>query len=131
MSRADVRAKELECESSILEAAQIAGWRRHGERAAMGKTKGYRTPIKGEPGWPDLVLARRGQIVAAELKRDPNTPSEDQLKWLAHLDSRPTVVALVLWVPDQMDQFNARLFERTFSWIPLDLSITWHARLEL
>lgn len=119
----DVRAKELACEASILEAAQIAGWRRHGERAAMGKTKGYRTPIKGEPGWPDLVLARRGQIVAAELKRDPNEPTDAQIAWLNVLDNPPHVVALVLWVPEQMDEFNTRLFNRPFSWVPLERTL--------
>lgn len=123
MTGVDVRAKELECERTILDAAQIAGWRRHGERAAMGKTKGYRTPIKGEAGWPDLVLARRGQFVVAELKRDPNEPTDEQVAWLTILDNRPHVVALVLWVPDEMDAFNTRLFNRPFAWRPLEQTI--------
>lgn len=119
-----LRAKELECEATILEAAQIAGWRRHGERPAMSK-KGHKTPIKGEAGWPDLILVKGAQMVCVELKRWPRTPDPAQIAWLEKLDKIPGVVALVLWVPEQMDEFNAQLFTagapamRRFVWVPL------------
>lgn len=116
MSATDLRARELECEGTILQAAEMAGWRRHGERAAVSRKK-WSTPIKGDAGWPDLVLANGTQVIAAELKRYPNEPTDDQLTWLRMLDNRPHVVALVLWVPEQMDTFNTQLFTRhTFEW---------------
>lgn len=111
-------ALELDCEKSVLEAAQIAGWRRHGERAARTK-KGWVTPVKGEPGWPDLVLVKGPMMVAAELKRPGNKPTPDQVAWLEAFDRLPGCIALVLWVPVQMDEFNNRLFARRFWWAPL------------
>lgn len=115
MTVTGLRALELECEATILEAARLAGWFRHGERAAVSRKK-WSTPIKGDAGWPDLVLARAGQVVAAELKRHPNTVSDEQRAWLVRLDNRPWVTALVLWVPEQMDEFNTELFRRDFDW---------------
>lgn len=109
---ADARAKELECERTILDAAKIAGWRRHGERPAMSK-KGYRTPIKGEAGWPDLVLVKAGWMLAVELKRRPNKPDPEQIEWLRALDKVPGIIAMLVWVPEDMDQFNAALFCQT------------------
>lgn len=109
MSVAAERAHELACEQTILEAAKLAGWRRHGERPAMSK-KGYRTPIKGEPGWPDLILVKNGWMIAAELKRHPNAPDAEQIEWLRVLSHVPGVLALLVWVPEDMDAFNAALF---------------------
>lgn len=109
------RAHELLCERTILEAAQIAGWRRHGERPARDK-KGYKTPIKGEAGWPDLILAKGAVLIAAELKRWPREPDPEQVLWLERFEAVPGCRALVLWVPDEMDEFNAQLFARRFVW---------------
>lgn len=106
-----VRAHELDCERSILEAAELAGWRRHGERPAQSK-KGWRTPIKGEPGWPDLVLVKGRWMLAVELKRKPNAPDDDQLAWLAALGNVPGILPLLVWVPEEMDDFNTALFGR-------------------
>ncbi len=47
----------------------------HAERAAWTE-KGYRTPIQGNPGWPDLVL---------ELKSATGKTSPEQKAWLAAL----------------------------------------------
>ena len=104
-----VRAAELDCERTILQAAQIAGWRRHGE--GIGFQRGRkRTPIKGDAGWPDLILAKSTWLLAVELKRKPNTVDDEQWKWLRALDGVPGVLALVVWVPEDQDDFIAALF---------------------
>lgn len=105
-----LRAVELECERTILDAAAISGWRRHGERVAMSR-KGWRTPVKGEVGWPDLVLARPGVLIVAELKRKPNEPDPEQLEWLRLLDTVPGCWGLLVWVPEDQDDFCHALFE--------------------
>jgi hypothetical protein len=104
----NARAHEVDCEATILEAAQIGGWRRHGERPAQSK-KGWRTPIKGEAGWPDLILVKTGNMLAVELKRHPNEVEPEQLAWLRALDRVPGVLGLVVWVPEDMDYFNTAL----------------------
>lgn len=110
-------AHELEYEATILSAAQTAGWRRHGERPAQSK-KGWRTPIKGEAGWPDLFLVRGPEAVAAELKviRPGNVPTTDQIAWIEKLAAVPGITALVLWLPRELDLFNTALFGRPFVW---------------
>jgi hypothetical protein len=110
-SLAQARAKELECEQTILSAAKIAGWRRHGERPAQSRKK-WSTPIKGDPGWPDLVLVRGPVMLCVELKRHPNTVDPEQLEWLRVLGKVPGVWALLVWVPEDMDAFNEALFGR-------------------
>ena len=37
------------------------------------------------PGWPDLVLARRGVVLFRELKTDKGKVSEEQIWWLDQL----------------------------------------------
>ena len=40
---------------------------------------------RSTPGFPDLVLARDGKLVFAELKSEGNSPSEAQQHWLNEL----------------------------------------------
>ena len=58
----------------------------HAERAAWTE-KGYRTPIQGNPGWPDLVLAHpvKGKFLVLELKSATGKTSPEQKAWLAAL----------------------------------------------
>lgn len=107
-----LRPGELQCERTIIEAARIAGWRIHGERAAMNRSGRYATPIKGDRGFPDLILVRDGEMIAVELKRKPNKVEADQKAWLNALDDVPGVTALVVFVPEQMDAFIATLFRK-------------------
>lgn len=107
-----LRPAELQCERTIIEAARIAGWRVHGERAAMNRSGRYATPIKGDRGFPDLILVRDGEMIAVELKRKPNKVEADQKAWLDVLGAVPGVTALVVWVPEQQDAFIASLFKK-------------------
>ena len=45
-------------------------------------TKSYRTPYEGDPGLPDLILARDGVVLLVELKSRTGRPTVDQTKWL-------------------------------------------------
>lgn len=44
--------------------------------------KGWRTPIIGDPGFPDLVLARQGFVWFWEVKSATGKASPAQDKWL-------------------------------------------------
>lgn len=106
------RPSELQCERTIIEAARIAGWRIHGERTAIRQSGRYSTPIKGHPGFPDLILVRDGELLAVELKRKPNRVEAGQQAWLDALGEVPGVTAIVVWVPEQQDAFIASLFKQ-------------------
>jgi len=100
------RATEDECEDTIVAAASLLGYRVHVERKARTR-RGWRTPIKGHPGWPDLVIVGHGRLIVAELKRKPNRLDPDQAVWLDALRNVTGSVLDVqlLWVPEQMQSF--------------------------
>lgn len=102
---------ELQCEATIIEAARRFGWLVHGERPARAADGSYSTPIKGDPGWPDLVLVRNGELIVRELKRLGNKPTQAQLDWLAAL-RLAGVDAEILVVPKDMDRFIEWLARR-------------------
>lgn len=97
------RATELEAEATIIELATALGYRVHGARPAPSK-KGWRTPIKGQKGFPDLVICGGSVLLIVELKRHPNRVEPEQERWLAAL-SYAGVDARVVWVPEQLDEF--------------------------
>lgn len=72
---------EADLQARVLHLAHLRGWRCVHLRPAR-TTTGWRTPYEGDPGLPDLVLARRGIVQLAELKSDHGTPTADQLRWL-------------------------------------------------
>lgn len=103
---AKIRATELQCETTILDAAARCGWLRHGERTVRvnAGARGYATPVKGDVGFPDLVLAHRTLplVVIVELKRTPNTVEPDQQLWIDRLRAAGLDVR-VWWVPEDLD----------------------------
>lgn len=101
------RATELACEDTIVRAAKLGGWRVHAERASRTASGRHATAIKGHKGWPDLVLAREGIVIVAELKRKPNKVEDDQRAWLSQLNA--AVPTFVWWVPEQLDMVTAAL----------------------
>ena len=108
---ATVRPSELDCERTIIDAARLGGWRVHGERSAMNRRGRYATPIKGDVGFPDLILCRGSRLMALELKRWPRTPDPAQLDWLAAL-ALAGADARVVYVPDELDALCQELANR-------------------
>ncbi len=87
---------EKDFQDNVIELAQILGWRIAHFRPAMTK-HGWRTPMIGNPGFPDLVLAKAGQVITAELKSEKGKLTEDQAKWLAELSG----TAPASWLPSE------------------------------
>lgn len=115
------RMTEDDLLEAIVDLAKTLHWQAyHALPARTGR--GYRTAMVGDVGFPDLVLAKRGHLVFAELKGHDargtlGKPTPAQLRWLAELsgtgadewemdmqvtidaeEGRTTVVAL--WSPE-------------------------------
>lgn len=104
------RPSELTCEATIIAAAMLAGWLVHGSRTVrVGKgDRAFATPIKGQPGFPDLVLIRDGVLLVVELKRRPNVVEPEQQRWLDAF-RECGVDADVVYVPEEQDALIAQL----------------------
>ena len=107
-----IRPTEAQCQTTIIAAARLAGWRVHAERPAQMGSGKWSTPIQGDSGFPDLTLSRGGQLVIVELKRAPNKVEPEQQVWLDQLAKVPGVSAFVVWVPEEKDQFIKALQRR-------------------
>ena len=70
--------------SRIVATAQLHGWRCAHFRVAR-TNKGWRTPVEGDRGLPDLVLAKNGVVLLAELKTDRGKLGPGQGEWLQAL----------------------------------------------
>lgn len=87
---------EAHFQEQIIALARLEGWLIMHTRPARTATGRIITPIQGDPGFPDLVLARQGRIIFAELKSTRGRLSDDQTRWLDELlgaegDTNPTI----------------------------------------
>ncbi len=95
----------------VVQLAQSNGWHVAHFRPARTK-QGWRTAMTGDKGFPDIVAARDGVHVFAELKTDKGRTSPEQTGWLDALswnrqsmrtpDWEPTLVCL--WRPSDWEQ---------------------------
>lgn len=83
MNAAAIRSEPSEAEftTQVIQFAQLLGWLVHHSRPAM-TGRGWRTPLQGDAGAPDLLLAKNGRVVLIELKVGKNKPSELQRRWI-------------------------------------------------
>ena len=81
----------------VLELAKVTGWRVMHQRPAR-TTRGWRTTIAGDSGYPDITLAKAGRPpVLLELKGPTGYPSIEQLRWLQALGDLAAVVRPCDW----------------------------------
>lgn len=97
-----MRATEGEFQTAVIALAHLRGWKVAHFRPARTE-RGWRTPMEGDAGFPDLVLARKGSVIFAELKAHGKNPSADQADWLAALQG-DNGVEVYVWRPEDMDQ---------------------------
>jgi hypothetical protein len=104
----NVAPTERDYETTIIEAAKLGRWLVHAERPARS-ARGWRTPIRGHAGWPDLFLVHPdGRALALELKRRPNRPTPEQASWLLALELAG-IDARLVQLPDELDALVAEL----------------------
>jgi len=69
-----------------IETAHLFKWHVVAYRAArVGRHGRWVTPLQGDSGAPDLILARGGVCMLRELKRDGEYPRANQRDWLREL----------------------------------------------
>lgn len=74
---------EKELVSVLVDYASLNGWRVHHCRPAVNRRGEWSTPIQGDKGFPDLILARQGMILVREVKTEKGRLTEAQHSWLA------------------------------------------------
>jgi len=94
---------EEDLQTRILQAATLYGWRAAHFRPAR-TAKGWRTPMSGDPGFPDLVLARGGVLIVPELKSRRGRTTPDQDLWLEALGDHAR-----LWRPQDWPAIQSEL----------------------
>lgn len=87
----DKAMTEAELQRVVIEYAHLRGWLVHHDRGD------YRQTIQGDPGFPDLVLARAGVVVFVELKAEGKKPTDAQYGWLGTLEARGEQNVYVWW----------------------------------
>lgn len=100
---------------TIVETAIRLGWRvqfipdwmyrRAIRDAELNPRRGY---LWAKPGFPDLVLARGGRVIFAELKAQRGTVRPEQQEWLDTLRACPGV-EVVVWRPSDWESVEAAL----------------------
>ena len=76
---------EAQFTTIVIEMAKALGWLVYHQRPAR-TAKGWRTALQGHAGFPDLVLAKDGRVIFAELKSAKGRLSDAQKGWLEALD---------------------------------------------
>ena len=72
---------ESQLQDNILDAAKQCGWLCYHTRAAMNKRGVWSSPMQGNPGYPDLTLARNGIAFFFELKSEKGKLTVEQQEW--------------------------------------------------
>jgi hypothetical protein len=93
----NLRITEADFQRLVIDYARLRGWRVHHSRPAQYQSGRWATHIQGDPGFPDLVLARRGVVIFAEMKAERGRLSDHQETWRAAL-------AAHVWRPSDWDQ---------------------------
>ena len=94
MPKPPVRGKELQ--KSIVSYARLKKWRVAHFPTMQGARGEWRTPVAADgKGFPDLLLVRRGQILAIEVKGTGDTLKPEQREWLTDLSDAGATVAVV------------------------------------
>lgn len=75
------RLTERQFTDQVIALFQLNGWRVCHFRPAK-TAKGWRTALQGDAGFGDIVAAKKGRKIMAELKVGRNIASLEQMQWL-------------------------------------------------
>jgi hypothetical protein len=67
---------EAELRAAVVKLARQHGWLVFGMPMAK-----LRRPVRNASGYPDLTLARNGEVLWLELKADRGQLSDEQMRW--------------------------------------------------
>ena len=103
---------EKEFQTAVVEYAQLNGWMLHHDLPSLTQRGTWRTAIQGDPGFPDLAMARHGFVVLAELKSEKGRQSEAQKAWEDAIGADPAD-GYRLWRPSDWDEIEQTLRRTT------------------
>jgi VRR-NUC domain len=75
---------EAQFQKAVTDALSVLGWRWCHFRPAR-TARGWRTPLSGDAGFPDIVAVRDKRVLFLELKAERGRLSGEQAGWLAEL----------------------------------------------
>jgi hypothetical protein len=100
---------EAQFQQRVIDLATLTGWHVTHFRAVFTGGR-WRTPLTGHAGAPDLVLARGGRVILAELKTERGRLTAEQKAWLAALGPHGRI-----WRPSDWQSIVAELKRMTAS----------------
>lgn len=96
---------EAAFQTRVIETARTFGWLCHHTRPALRQGGRYSTPIQGAAGFPDLVLAKNGRVIFAELKTETGRLTDWQEQWIQALTSDPlNAPEVFVWRPSDYEE---------------------------
>jgi hypothetical protein len=95
----DLRETEEGFKGWVTDLAKHCGWLVHHDRPSRRADGSWRTAVEGDAGFPDLVLARDGRVIFAELKTERGKPSPAQDRWMLEIRGRYDTSPCYLWRP--------------------------------
>jgi hypothetical protein len=78
---------ERDFEHTVLETLRVFGWRYTHFRPARTQ-RGWRAPLSGDAGFPDIVAVRDERTLFIELKAETGRLTPEQAGWLDALGRR-------------------------------------------
>jgi hypothetical protein len=78
------KLSERAFQDMVIDLAHLCKWKVTHFRPARVIVDGketFRTALQGDKGFPDLILARSGTVIHAELKTDKGVLSQEQILW--------------------------------------------------
>jgi hypothetical protein len=101
---------EADLQQCVIDYAHLTGWWVAHFRPAQTSGR-WSAPVSADgAGFPDLVMARRGEVVIAELKSEKGRISDAQQAWLTALSSPDVAnrwLRVFVWRP--ADWFEGRI----------------------
>lgn len=103
---------EAEFQRAVIDTAKAFRWKVAHYRPAKTE-KGWRTPLEGHAGCPDLILARNGRVLLVEIKSASGKATAAQAAWLQEAGSYGR-----LWRPQHWPQILAELQHKPSPAVP-------------
>lgn len=84
------KQSERDWQTTVLQYAALRGWKHYHDQATNAPRRctgcgAIRHLPRNAPGWPDLVLVRRPDVLFVELKSDSGKVDDDQQAWIDEL----------------------------------------------
>lgn len=77
---------EKDFQQQVKDLARLLGWKTYHTLRSKGS----------DPGFPDLIMLRKGRMVVAELKREDERPTDAQREWLDEFEG--LALPCQLWI---------------------------------